>query len=123
MDAETYGYKADVWQKAKEEAIRAIVHGRLPISYSDLTRKIRSIPFGPHDYAFHFLLYEISKEEDAAGRGMVSALVVHQEDGLPGQGFFDLAKELGRDVSDRIRCWDEEVKVVLSHCEKHPLAA
>ena len=123
MNAQTYGYQADVWRRAKEEAIRAIVRKRSPIFYSDLTRRIPSIAFGPHDYAFHFLLYEISIEEDAAGRGLLSALVVRQEDGLPGQGFFDLAKDLGRDVSDRIRCWNEETKVVLGHCENHPLAS
>jgi hypothetical protein len=123
MSAETYGFPADVWSKAKQEAICAIVRKRSPIFYSDLTKRIPSIAFGPHDYAFHYLLYEISKEEDAAGRGMISALVVRQDDGMPGQGFFDLAKELGRDVSDRIRCWDEEIKLVLRHCENHPLAA
>jgi len=123
MTAQTYGYQADVWQKAKDEAIREIVRRRSPIFYSDLTKRIPTIAFGPHDYAFHFLLYEISVEENAAGRGMLSALVVRQEDGLPGQGFFDLAKDLGRDVSDRIRCWSEETRVVLDHCENHPLAA
>lgn len=122
MNAETYGYKVDVWRKAKEEATRAIVRKRAPIFYSDLTKRISSITFSPHDYAFHFLLYEISVEEDAAGRGMLSALVVRQEDGLPGQGFFDLAKKLGRDVSDRIKCWNDETRVVLERCENHPLA-
>jgi hypothetical protein len=123
MNAQRYGYQPDAWQRAKEEAIRAIVQKRSPIFYSDLTRRISSIAFGPHDYSFHSLLYEISVEEDAAGRGMLSALVVRQEDGLPGQGFFDLAKKLDRDVSDRIRCWNEETKVVLGHCANHPLAA
>jgi hypothetical protein len=122
MSAETYGYPAEVWSKAKEEAVRAIVRKRSPIFYSDLTRRISSVAFGPHDYSFHYLLYEISKEEDAAGRGMISALVVRQEDGLPGQGFFDLARELGRDVSDRIRCWNDETRIVLDHCENHPWA-
>lgn len=123
MSALTYGYQPDLWLQAKEEAIRAIVQKRSPIFYSDLTRRINSIAFGPHEYAFHALLYEISVEEDAAGRGLISALVVRQEDGLPGQGFFDLARDLGRDVSDKIRCYSEETKVVLSHCEAHPLAA
>jgi hypothetical protein len=123
MSALVYGYEPSLWLKAKKEATCAIVKKRAPIFYSDLTRRIKSIAFGPHDYAFHALLYEISVEEDAAGRGMLTVLVVRQEDGLPGQGFFDLAEKLGRDVSDRIRCYGEETKVVLSHCEDHPLAA
>ena len=123
MSALVYGYAPGLWLKAKEEATRAIVQKRSPIFYSDLTRRIKSIDFGPHESGFHALLGEISVEEDAAGRGMLTVLVVRQEDGLPGQGFFDVAEELGRDVSDKIRFYCEETKVVLSHCEDHPLPA
>jgi hypothetical protein len=94
ITGETYGYQLGAWECAKKEAIQAIVaqaRKGLPIFYSDLTKHIRSISFGPHDYAFHHLLGEISKEEDAAGRGMLSVLVVHKDDGMPGSGFFDLA--------------------------------
>jgi hypothetical protein len=123
---ETYGYQTDTWGQAKKEAIRAIVasaRNGAPISYSDLTKRISSIGFNPHDYVFHHLLGKISVEEDAAGRGMLSVLVVHKDDGMPGPGFFDLAKLLGRDVSDKERCWSDEARVVLSHCHNHPLAA
>jgi hypothetical protein len=44
----------------------------------------------PHDHVFHDLLVQISVEEDANGRGMLSAIVVHLADGQPGNGFFDL---------------------------------
>jgi hypothetical protein len=120
---ETFGYGTATWEKAKLEAIRAIVREAKPIAYSDLAKKISSIGFGPHDHIFHHLLGQISVEEDAAGRGMLSALVVHKDDGKPGPGFFDLAQSLGRDVKDRERCWSEEVKTVLSHCKNHPSAA
>ena len=123
---ETYGYGSDVWEQAKREAIQAIVaqaRRGSPISYSELTKHIRSIDFDPHDYAFHHLLGEISVEEDAAGRGMLSVLVVHKDDGMPGPGFFDLAKDLRRDVTEKERCWSDETRLVLSHCQNHPLAA
>jgi len=84
------------------------------VTYSDLTKKIRSIAFRPGDHAFHYLLFEVSKDEDAAGRGLLSALVVNKENGIPGQGFFDVARELGRDVTDRVRLWTEEIKFVFS---------
>jgi hypothetical protein len=126
--AEIQGYERTAWEQAKLEAIRAIVaqarRGRPPtISYSDLTERIDSILFDPHDSRFHYLLYEISKDEDAAGRGLLSALVVHKDDERPGQGFWDMARELDRDVTDKERCWAEEVGKVLAHCQNHPLAA
>src|ERR1700722_5547542 len=94
---QTYGYSADVWARAKAEAIRAIVRKCSPIFYSDLVTHIQSIAFDPHDYAFHYLLYVISGEENAAGRGMLSVLVVRREDGMPGEGFWREAQSLGRD--------------------------
>jgi hypothetical protein len=125
---ETHGYQTTAWERAKLEAIRAIVaqarRGRPPtISYSALTKRIDSILFEPHDSRFHLLLYEISVDEDAAGRGLLSALVVHQDDGRPGQGFWDMAKGRDRDLTDRERCWADEVEKVLAHCYNHPLAA
>ena len=115
---EMYGYPSDMWNRAKDEALRALMEEARrgsPIFYSDLTKHISSIGFGPHDYAFHHLLGEISVEEDAAGRGMLSALVVHKEDGMPGQGFFDLARQLGRDIGDRVQCWVQETKRVVDY--------
>jgi hypothetical protein len=126
VSGETYGYRTETWERAKQEAIRAIIEqGRQgsSIFYSDLTRRIRSIGFGPHDAILHHLLGQISTEEDQAGRGMLSVLVVRKEDGMPGQGFFDLAKDLGRDVTEKERCWSDETRLVLSHCHNHPLAA
>ena len=67
------------------------------------------------DKEFYYILAEISREEDAAGRGMLSAVVVHKK-GIkrPGTGFFKLAKELGRDTSDKKRCLKEELDKVFS---------
>lgn len=112
-----YGYAADTWGRAKSEAVRAIeaqAKRESTITYVDLTRRIQAIAFSPTDYAFHSLLSEVSKDEDSAGRGLLSALVVRKEDGLPGQGFFDLARELGRDFTDETRFWTDELRVVFS---------
>jgi len=126
ISGDTYGYPINAWEHAKKEAIRGIVDEARKgsaIYYSDLTKHIRSIGFGPHDSGFHHLLGQISVEENAAGRGMLSVLVIRKEDGMPGPGFFDLAQRLGRDVKNRERCWSEEARLVLSHCQNHPLAA
>jgi hypothetical protein len=46
---ETYGQKVEIWERAKLEAVRAIVregrNRRSPISYSDLAKQIASIRF------------------------------------------------------------------------------
>ncbi|SRR6266487_2333079 len=41
------------------------------------------------------LLGEISVFEHQHGRPMLSAIVIHREDNQPGQGFFELARQLG----------------------------
>lgn len=45
-------------------------------------------------------LEQTMREDVAAGRPMVAALVVSRTDGLPRRGFFDLAVELGRFPAD-----------------------
>jgi len=111
-----FGFTNQEWSAAKQEARqvlieRAKVRGMMP--YSELVRHIRSIIFEPHDTRFFHLLGEISREEDKAGRGMMSALVVHKDgDMQPGPGFFELAEELGKDTSDILRCWMDELKRV-----------
>jgi hypothetical protein len=77
--------------------------------YSELASGIHAIPVAPHDSRFFHLLGEVSEEENEAGRGLMTAIVVHKEgDMQPGPGFFDLAKAVGRDVTDIERCWVEE---------------
>ncbi len=46
------------------------------------------------------ILGEISTEEHQKGLPLLSALVVHKENLLPGEGFFKLARELGKQKSD-----------------------
>jgi molybdopterin synthase catalytic subunit len=97
--------------KAEAKAIlieRAKVLGM--IAYSDLVSKIRALAFKAHDPRLFHLLGEISSEEEAAGRGMLSVIVVHKQgDMQPGPGFFELAKSLGRDTGDILKCWVDEL--------------
>jgi hypothetical protein len=66
----------------------------------------------PHAIAMFSLLGEVSGEEDAIGRGMLSAYVVASETGPPRAGFFELATKLGRMFDDRLAFWVEEMKRV-----------
>jgi hypothetical protein len=84
------------------------------IAYSDFVGRIRAITFtNAHDARLSHFLKEISTEENHAGRGMLTALVVHKHgEHKPGPGFFELAKKLGRDTRDIEKCWIEELKNV-----------
>jgi len=58
--------------------------------YSELTNQIQAIQLEPNSYALAAMLGEISEEEDAAGRGLITVMVVHKEgDMQPGPGFFE----------------------------------
>lgn len=115
-----FGITNAQWDAAKEE-IRAIlikrVNEKRPIFYSELVEEVHTVKLRAKDPALDTLLDEISREEDAAGRGMLSVVVVRKppEESLPGSGFFKLAKKLGRDTSDRNTCWAEELVKVYSH--------
>ena len=57
------------------------------------------------------LLGEIAEAEAAAGRPLLSAVVVQKDSHRPGGGFFEMAKSLGRchNASSANACWREEL--------------
>ncbi len=112
-----HGYSTADWDAAKQEAkdalaARAKVRGMM--SYSELTTKIKTISFNHDDPIYNrWFLRDISVDEDNAGRGMMTAMVVYKEGSMePGPGFYELATELGRDTSDIDKCWIEELHKV-----------
>ena len=69
------------------------------------------------------MLGEISTEENEAGRGMLTVVVVHKEgDMKPGPGFFELAQKLGRQVGDLDVFWISEFKRVVDANRKSSTA-
>jgi molybdopterin synthase catalytic subunit len=117
-----FGFSEAEWQAAKAEAKQVLIErakARDTISYSELVRRIRLIELEAHDPRLNELLMEISSEEDAAGRGMLTAIVVHRSGDMhPGPGFFELARRLGRDTSDVLKCWIDELKKVHAYWSK-----
>jgi hypothetical protein len=113
-----YGYAIERWNEAKSEVRQNLVErarrgGTIP--YSELVEQVMAIRLEPDSYALAHMLGEVS-EEDAAGRGMLSVIVVHKDgDMQPGPGFFQLAKKPGRDTTDRTICWIEELRQVHGH--------
>jgi hypothetical protein len=117
----TFGFPQSDWDAAKREAHAAMAAAAQGASgtifYVDLTTKISTIHFEPDAHIFHELIGQISREENLEGRGMLSVVVVHKSGdrrGQPGDGFFTLAQELGRDTHDRLQFWALEFERVRS---------
>lgn len=104
------------WELGKEEMLgilRRTASRRQMITYSDLSKSLTAIQIGHHDPAMGRILGQISEEEDRNGRGMLSVIVVHKDGDMePGNGFYELAIELGKDVSDKVKLWVKELHKV-----------
>lgn len=104
-----YGYEGADWEKAKAQArdvLIEVARRKDKITYSELAAEITAINIEAHDSRMNHLLGEISSEEDAQGRGMLTAIVVHKSGDLrPGPGFYELAKSLGKDTPDKDFFW------------------
>src|SRR5262245_59543902 len=111
-----FGFDESSWDAAKAEAKQILslcAKERQMIPYSDFVARLKSIRIDAHDQRLRHLLEEISSEESAAGRGMLTALVVQKRgDMQPGPGFFELAQRLGHNTTDIVKFWIEEVKRV-----------
>jgi len=109
-----YGVDDAVWEAARDEIRQILIacakrKGNETIAYSDLVSQVQSLDLQARDERLNHLLGEISRAEAAAGRGMLSVLVVHKHgDMQPGPGFFELAKQLGRKTQDIEACWIAE---------------
>lgn len=95
-----YPYRPDIHARLIEAAMRSET-----IAYSALGTGRRMV--GSY-------LYRIAKEEQAAGRPPLTALVVHKTDGKPGPGFLEAAKWVGfwRDGETEEQVWRLAVQAV-----------
>lgn len=112
-----HGIDPEVWERAREEARQILIQcareGRT-IAYSELAADLDTVRIEPNSSAFHAILDEISCSENAAGRGMLSVLVVHKgDDQMSGRGFFKLAKCLGREFENEPEFWKIEFERVI----------
>lgn len=108
-----YGFSPDTWDRARAE-MRAILveyaKRRSMVPYSTLVGRMTSIRLEPDSNALAAMLGDISTEEHAAGRGMLSVIVVHKHGDMePGHGFYELAQDLGNDTTDRVKFWVDEL--------------
>lgn len=62
------------------------------------------------------LLDEINRHEHQLGRPLISVVVIHRDNNMPGPGFFKLARELGLYVGkDDLKFFLDELKRVHSY--------
>lgn len=116
MAINTYGFDSVAWDVAKQEGkvvLQACARARQMIPYSNFVQRLSAITIEAHDPRLAHFLEEITSEESAAKRGMLTALVVHKTgDFQPGPGFFELARNLGYQFTDIEKFWIQEVKRV-----------
>ena len=87
----------------REKLVEVAKH-KETISYSDVAR---IADLHRHSIALFRLLDDINKHEHAAGRPLLTAVVISKENSMPGPGFFKLATRLGhhRDGDDDRLYW------------------
>lgn len=117
-----YGFTTAQWDAGKAEAKTVLAEYAKrghTIPYSEFVKKLHSITLEHRDPRLFHFLGEVSAEESTAGRGMLTALVVHKRgDMKPGPGFFELAKKLGHNTSDIDKFWIDELKRVFAAWQK-----
>ncbi|WFM71878.1 hypothetical protein [Halomonas sp. CKK8] len=98
------------------ELLRGLPDERLPITYQQAAEALGLAP--PRTIQRVALALEALMREDvAAGRPMIAALVVSRRGDLPRQGFFELAVSLGRfpaDAAGHAAAYRQELRQVLA---------
>ena len=104
------------WQRGKEEMrgiLQEVAARRGMIAYSELSNRMTTLRIEPFGSPMSEMLGEISTEEHALKRGILTVIVVHKSGDMePGDGFYELAAQLGRNTSDRLTLWVAELHKV-----------
>lgn len=108
------------WANVKAEIRQVLIdtaRQKSLITYRELTASLQTVVIHYHSPILARLLVEIGSEESEAGRPILPALVVAQQTGIPGKGFFRIAGERGQDVADVKAFWEDEVRRVYDYWE------
>ncbi|MFO7772963.1 MAG: hypothetical protein R6V59_03330 [Dehalococcoidia bacterium] len=106
----------EIYEKLKE-----VARARTVTYYNDIAPLAGLDMNLPRDrYEIGVILDDINSHERELGRPMLSAVVVHKESLVPGQGFFTLARSLGLFTGDdRDRFYLEELRKVHDYWASH----
>lgn len=105
---------SDAEKRFKQERVTEILidiarNNEDPIIYSKLAEKIGLHHRSPK---MSEILEEVSNSEYNEGRGLLTALVVRKNIGLPSAAFFHLARSYGETFSDERVFWEDAVEKV-----------
>ena len=125
MTTTTPKYRGSTLYDAARNLFLQAARARTYVTYSELADLMKLPPSGHYmSQQTGIMAGEISEEEHAAGRPMLSAILVHAEDELPGPGFYRLAQVLGKKFRDtelgRKLFWEREREAVYAHWQAHP---
>jgi hypothetical protein len=107
------------WSAVTDEAYHILIEcarNRQTITYSELSRLLRSAYVHHRSPLFTRLLIDIGRRNDLAGEPSLPALVVAKLTGMPGGGFFTgLAEEHYGDSAKLESYWREELEKVFEY--------
>lgn len=85
---------------------------RSTITYGEISVLVSNGRLSPRSAALGELLGDVCRIEDAERGVMLGSVVVRADTGMPGDGYFTHAAELGRDADARTEFWSREVNRV-----------
>lgn len=111
-DAERAAVKEEMRRLMIEQAKRGET-----IAYSELSARLETAYLHQRAPLYYELLTEIGREEVAAGRGGLPAVVVRKDNGMPGAGYF--AHMPHAEHADLEAYWQEELQIVYDYWRAH----
>lgn len=117
----------DIEKKIREKLIE-IAQKQTNITYQKLSDECKlglDMSNPDHNNQLAHMLGNISVDEYFNGRGMLSAVVFRSDTNMPGEGFFNLAKELGKlktsaKEKDKLDFFVSELKELYAFWKKRP---
>jgi hypothetical protein len=104
------------WETAKQELRSAILQAagdRRMTCYSEVAPQVHVTNVDAYSTLLNYLLGEISSDEHAEGRPLLTAIVTHKDgDREPGPGFYEMARSLGYRFADPVVFWAAQVQEV-----------
>ena len=116
IDADYAALKAEI-RALMIEAARA----RQTITYSELCRSLKTARLHYHSTLLVKLLNEIGRVEVEAGRGVLPAVVVTKQTGLPGGGYFSGMDGIDADALEAL--WRDDFESVCDYWAMHETGA
>jgi hypothetical protein len=118
----TFGFATSQWHAGRawvRRRLRKVAREQSTITYGELAEEIvRDGPmdeFSPFGAPMAAILAQANYEEQEAGHfPLLSVLVILKDGGLPGNGFFQFARELGMSVGPsadaKLEFWASQIK-------------